>query len=122
VTREAVLSIFVIAAAVPANLFCLLYSYWKNWWRVDVGRHIFLLMLGLAGLIDLALLRRTIGQFPGDDFIGVSIYGLICYQLYRQFWFLVKYNSPWGERAMERQTRRIKRERREGIKTLKENR
>jgi hypothetical protein len=107
-------------AASRDELFCLLYTWWKNWWRVDVSRHIFFLMLGLAGLINLSLLRRTVGEFLGYDFLVLVVYCLICYQLYRRLWFLVKYNSPWGERTMDRRAVRIERERTEGIERLKE--
>lgn len=92
----------VFAAAVPANLFPILYTCWKNWWRQEVPRHLTLLVLGLAALIDLAIIRRGWGEFPGYDQVCLVVYVLIAYQLYRRLWLLIKYNSPIGERFQDR--------------------
>jgi hypothetical protein len=92
------LVIAVIAvAAVPANAFPILYTFWKNWWRDEVSRHLVFLVVGLAALGDLALIRRTVGEFHWYDDAVVIVYAFVAYQLWRRMWLLVKYNSPWGE-------------------------
>ena len=88
----------IVAAAVPANLFPILYTVWKNWWHSSEARHLFFFVTGLAALIDLYLIRYFFGDFELYGLLRTTIYAVICYQLYRRLWLLVKYNSPLGER------------------------
>lgn len=97
-TLHTLLVTVVFAAAVPANVFPILYTWWKDWWKGEVSRHLTLLVIGLAALTDLAIIRRIWGEFPGYEHACLVVYVLIAYQLYRRLWLLIKYNSPWGER------------------------
>lgn len=90
-----VLSVGIVAAmAVPANLFPLLYTSWARWWRSPEGRHLFFFTVGMAALVDLALLRRAFGDFPGYEYLSLATFLLICWQLWRRLYLLVKYNGP----------------------------
>ena len=84
----------VVAAAVPANLFPILYTVWKNWWNTPEGRHLFFFVTGFAALIDLSLPRRWFGPFELYEPLVLLVYLWICYQLYRRLWLLVRYNGP----------------------------
>lgn len=93
-TATDVAGLLVIIAAVPANLFPVLYTVWSNWWHTPEGRHLFFFVLGLAAMIDLSLTRRAAGEFPGYETLVAGVLLVVCYQLWRRLWLLVKYNRP----------------------------
>lgn len=97
-TVEELSSLVVVVAAPAANLFPLLYTWWKNWWHSPEGRHLFFFVTGLAALIDLSLIRRWAGHFDLYDELFLVVLVVICYQLYRRLWLLIKYN---GRRARD---------------------
>lgn len=98
-TAQTLAVVIVAAMALPANAFPVLYTWWKDWWRSAEGRHLFFFTVGLAALIDLSLARRLFGPFPGWEQLALGTYVLICWQLYRRLWLLIKYNAPRRDRA-----------------------
>lgn len=90
---DLVIVLIIILAAIPANLFLILYTLWTNWWDDKDSRHLFFFMAGLAGLIDLALIRRVTGPFIGYEFLAIGVYLVICSQLWRRLFLLIKFNK-----------------------------
>lgn len=88
--------VIVTLMAIPANVFPVLYTVWTHWdWRRSAeGRHLFFFTVALAALIDLALIRRWFGTFPGFDALVLCTYVVLCWQLWRRMFLLAKHQRP----------------------------
>lgn len=64
-------------SAPPQTLFVLIYGLWSPWWRTQTGRAIFTKSLALALLLNLSLVARAVGPYPGDEWVGVSVVALV---------------------------------------------
>lgn len=87
-------TVIIALAAIPANLFLVLYSYWARWWETPAGRYLFLSIGGLALLINLSLSRRAFGEWPGYGVTALVVYVIVTAGLYYGLWLLVRENRP----------------------------
>lgn len=88
---DQVTTVLVAIAAVPANLFPLLYGLRSPWYVNALGRALLALAVGTALLIDLSLLRYVLGEdYPGRDQLRLVIYGLVTVGLWGQFLALLR--------------------------------
>lgn len=92
-------TVIIALAAIPANLFLILYSWWARWWETPGGRYLFLSTGGLALLIDFSLLRRAIGEWPGYGVTALVVYVIVAAGLYYGLWLLVRENRPRRRRS-----------------------
>lgn len=91
-TAETLALIFVACAAVPATLFVALYASWAPWWRSAEGRHLLTFTADLAALLDLALLRRWIGDHSWLTVCFVTLYAVMAGQLWWRFALLLRHH------------------------------
>lgn len=96
----------IVVSAIFATAFPILYTVWANWWRSAEGRHLFFMAIGMAALYDLTLAGRWLGQFAWFGTLATLTLLLLCYQLGRRLWLLVKYNLPRARAARNAHPRR----------------
>ena len=74
VSHEQMVDYLVIAAAIPATLFVVLYpilspSFWRSW----IGRALFTSSAGLAALLDLSLLAKWFGLILAREVVSMIL-------------------------------------------------
>lgn len=76
-------TILILLAAPAATLYPLLFCLtapWRGagaWWRSPIGRALMTKAMGLALLIDLALLHRVVEPYPGQEAVRLVVFSLI---------------------------------------------
>jgi hypothetical protein len=75
---DQIIKYMVYATAPAQTLFILIYGFGSPWWRSPVGRALFTKALGLALLLDLALLFQWLGtDYWFRDPARLTVFGLI---------------------------------------------
>jgi len=78
------LDLWLVVAMVPfATANPILYAYIYNWRRSPEGRAVMTLSIGLALLVDLAVLYALLPWFPGKPAVAAVVYALILLGLAR---------------------------------------
>lgn len=72
------LDLWLVVAMVPfATANPILYAYIFNWRRSPEGRAVMNLSIGLALLVDIAVLYALVPWFPGKPIVAAGVYVLI---------------------------------------------
>lgn len=82
--------LLVLAIAPAQTAFIVIYGFWSPWWRTLVGRALFTKALGLALLVDIALIYQWLGDdYYLRDVVRLSVYSLIALGAWLQLWALL---------------------------------
>lgn len=78
--------ILVIGIAPPSTLFALGYVLTRPWWSTRIGRAMLISTLGLALLVDIALLYNFLGDdYALRDAVRLTVYWVICVGAWYKF-------------------------------------
>jgi len=69
-----VLIAVIVFAALPANLFVVLYHLTASWWKSQFGWNLMTLLASLALALDLSLSRWIFGPWPGLSHAALFVY------------------------------------------------
>ena len=69
-----VLIAVIVFAALPANLFVVLYHLTASWWKSEFGCNLMTLLASLAAALDLSLSRWIFGPWPGLSHAALFVY------------------------------------------------
>ena len=64
----------VLAAAVPAAIFTILYGILAPWYRTWLGTTLFGLIASIAAVLIFVTVRRWLGAFPGYEWWAIGVY------------------------------------------------
>jgi hypothetical protein len=101
----------VLAAALPAVAFPIVYYFIAPWRDTYLGRH----TMAFSLMIALTLLNSSVAQFwpgyPGRAWVGLALFGWLIFMLWRRLYLLVavqwhpeRYDHPTGWRRLLRRT------------------
>jgi hypothetical protein len=90
-TVDLIVKWLVYLTAPAQTAFILLYGFGSPWWRTLLGRALFTKALGLALLLDLALLFQVYeGSYAYRDAARLSVFSLIALGAWLQLAALIK--------------------------------
>jgi hypothetical protein len=95
-TWYAVSVVFMYLIAIPANGFPIIYGTFFPWFKSWLGRALFTKAIGIALLVDTAVLYQLLGDdYPGRGLIRFIAFGTVLIGIYLQFFVVVylKLNS-----------------------------
>jgi NhaP-type Na+/H+ or K+/H+ antiporter len=82
-------AIIVCLAALPANLFPLVYS--RRPWRASfLGRALMVKAVGIALLIDLSIVRLVLPEIPYYEILRLVVFAVVATGIWLQFMSLVR--------------------------------
>lgn len=91
--HEVIAVVLIIATAIPATLFALIYGFTVPWWETLIGKAMLISSTALALLVDISLLYRVFG----DDYFLREVVLLFILQLICQgAWY------KWGALTLEK--------------------
>lgn len=102
--HEIVAVVLIIATAIPATLFALVYGFTVPWWETLIGKAMLISSTALALLVDITLLYRVFG----DDYYLREVVLMFVLQLISQgAWWkwgaLIREKwRAWRDRRVER--------------------
>lgn len=85
--------VLIVAGAIPSTVFTFYYGLAVDWWRSREGVHLFGFTATVALLLDLSLLLKITGLFPGVLILALVIYAAIAVFMWQRLWMLRRAQS-----------------------------
>lgn len=88
-TLQALTTLLVAAAAIPAHIFPILYAVWAPWHTSREGRHMMGFTTVIALFLDLVLFVRLVGPQPWVRQVALVLYTAVTVMLWQQLFLLI---------------------------------